>query len=288
MSGDVVATSLAELEAIIERGRQTFIEVGNALMEIRDRRLYRETHATFEAYCWERWGWTRRIGYNYIEAAQVASNVLSTAQSAPSLTQAVALAPLPPEQQREVAQRVDFATATVSDVRLEVQREKWKYIHSSESNEWYTPATYIESARAVMGGIDVDPASNPTANKIIGATTFYTNVTNGLDKDWPGRVWLNPPYGREQAAFIERLMQQFTDGITEQAVVLVNAHATETTWFAPLWNHMLCFTNHRINYYGTSGSGSTHGSVFIYLGPNRDAFLREFDKWGYLVVRVWP
>jgi hypothetical protein len=49
---------LAELEIVLEqsdRGR------GLALREIRDDRLYREAHATFEAYCQERWG----IGRNY-------------------------------------------------------------------------------------------------------------------------------------------------------------------------------------------------------------------------------
>ena len=38
------------LEAIIERGQQTFIEVGNALMEIRESRLYLENYPTFEDY----------------------------------------------------------------------------------------------------------------------------------------------------------------------------------------------------------------------------------------------
>jgi hypothetical protein len=39
-----------ELENVIERGLSTFVEVGNALLEIRDSKLYRETHPTFEAY----------------------------------------------------------------------------------------------------------------------------------------------------------------------------------------------------------------------------------------------
>ena len=42
---------LAELELVIERGLKTFVEVGAALLGIRDGRLYRETHATFEDYC---------------------------------------------------------------------------------------------------------------------------------------------------------------------------------------------------------------------------------------------
>lgn len=117
MGEAVVVRSLAECEAVIERGRRTFIEVGKALTEIRDQSLYRETHATFEDYCRERWGWTRRVGYQYIEAAQVAANVQLTTQTPPGLTQAVVLAPLSPEQQREVAATIDFSTATVKEVR---------------------------------------------------------------------------------------------------------------------------------------------------------------------------
>jgi hypothetical protein len=162
----------------------------------------------------------------------------------------------------------------------------WQNIHQSKSNEWYTPPEYIASVRAVMGGIDVDPASNLSANEIIGAAVYYTTETDGLASDWPGRVYLNPPWGGRQAEFISRLLDQFSRGITEQALVLVNAHATETTWFAPLWDHTLCFTNHRINFYGGDGSGSTHGSVFVYLGDQADVFVREFDKWGFVVKRV--
>ncbi len=50
------ATRLAELEEQISSGLATFVAVGQALLEVRDRRLYRQTHATFEAYCRERWG----------------------------------------------------------------------------------------------------------------------------------------------------------------------------------------------------------------------------------------
>lgn len=188
----------------------------------------------------------------------------------------------------------DFLAGEVSvreayvETRHRVEPERWQNIHLSESNEWYTPGEYIESVRAVMGGIDVDPASNPQANETVGAATYYTSETDGLAHEWPGRVWLNPPWGGQQSEFVARLVQQFSDGITTEAVVLVNAHATETTWFAPLWDHVMCFTDHRINFYGTAGIGSTHGSVFVYLGQNRDAFVREFARWGYTVERVWP
>ena len=47
--------TLAECEDVINRGLATFVEVGNALLRIRDERLYRAEFGTFEAYCRQRW-----------------------------------------------------------------------------------------------------------------------------------------------------------------------------------------------------------------------------------------
>jgi len=67
--------SLPDLEAVIERGQQTFYEVGAALLTIRERRLYRDTHATFEDYCRERWDFSRQRAHQLIQASEVAAMV---------------------------------------------------------------------------------------------------------------------------------------------------------------------------------------------------------------------
>lgn len=72
---DVVMTSLADHESVIERGLTTFIEVGNALLAIRDGRLYRESHSTFEDYCRERWGWERAHAYRLMTGAETAARL---------------------------------------------------------------------------------------------------------------------------------------------------------------------------------------------------------------------
>jgi len=48
--------NLDHLEAVVAPGLDTYTEVGDALAEIRDRHLYRDSHPTFEAYARERWG----------------------------------------------------------------------------------------------------------------------------------------------------------------------------------------------------------------------------------------
>ncbi len=63
---------LGALEKRIERGISTFVEVGESLMEIRDNRLYRDSYATFDAYCRARWNFDRGRAYQLIGAAEVA------------------------------------------------------------------------------------------------------------------------------------------------------------------------------------------------------------------------
>jgi hypothetical protein len=67
--------ALSTAEATIEGGLGTFVEVGTALLQIRDKKLYRESHRTFEDYCGERWGMSRRYAYNQIEAAEICAQL---------------------------------------------------------------------------------------------------------------------------------------------------------------------------------------------------------------------
>ena len=66
---------LAHLERIIEAGLQTFYDVGGALMEIREGRLYRQTHRSFEAYTKERWGMGKSRAHQLIEAASTVAAI---------------------------------------------------------------------------------------------------------------------------------------------------------------------------------------------------------------------
>ena len=97
---DLVTCSLADCEAVIERGLGTFIEVGAALAEIRDAGLYREGFETFEDYCRDRWDFSRPRAYQLIDAAEMSTTVDT---ALPSERVARELAPLrdEPEQLRE-------------------------------------------------------------------------------------------------------------------------------------------------------------------------------------------
>jgi hypothetical protein len=94
---------LASYEAVIESGLRTFADVGNALLAIREGRLYRATHGTFEDYCRERWGMSKPYATQMIQAGRVVSNLRAVAIATIPANEAQArpLAALPDDEQAE-------------------------------------------------------------------------------------------------------------------------------------------------------------------------------------------
>ncbi len=108
--------SLARNEHVIETGLFYFFEVGSALLAIRDSKLYRGTHATFEAYCSDMWGMSKPRAYQLIDAAKVKDNLLSTSVDLPATeSQTRPLCSLPPDQQASAWQK---AVDTVPDGKV--------------------------------------------------------------------------------------------------------------------------------------------------------------------------
>ena len=162
-------------------------------------------------------------------------------------------------------------------------------LNSSETAEWYTPSEVTEAARAVMGGIDLDPASCAFAQKTVQATKFYSAEDDGLAQPWSGRIFLNPPYGAACPKFVAKALEEFEAGSVTAAVLLLNGYSYDTRWFRPLWRHLLAFGDGRVSFYnplGEPGRPST-ASVFVYLGPDWQRFAEVFGKFGAVVAR-WP
>jgi len=156
----------------------------------------------------------------------------------------------------------------------------------SLKNEWSTPSIYIEAARSVMASIDLDPATNERAQAIIKATIFYTAETNGLQHEWHGRVWLNPPYSNGlMQQFIKKFLDEFEAGRILEAIVLTHNN-TDTAWWQSLANKCaaVCFPRGRIAFDDGSGrSNPTQGQSFFYFNQydnDFDLFCGIFKKFG--------
>ena len=78
------------------------------------------------------------------------------------------------------------------------------------SVEWYTPRWLTDE----LGYFDLDPCSASKDPNLNHACTNYriSEGMNGLEEPWSGRVWLNPPYGRNLPYWLEK-MARHNDGI---------------------------------------------------------------------------
>lgn len=121
------------LELRVERA---FYEAGCALRELRDRRLYRSTHKSWEAYCLDRFGYGRDSADLKILAAEVVDNLnylpTNGRQILPTNERQVRpLTNLEPDEQRQVWDKaVESAGGKVPSGRVVkgiVERLKEKY-----------------------------------------------------------------------------------------------------------------------------------------------------------------
>ncbi len=156
----------------------------------------------------------------------------------------------------------------------------------SISNEWHTPPQYIKAVEEVLGVIELDPASSHIANNTVKAQVYFTEDDDGLSRDWYGKVFLNPPYGKYTSHFAEKLYDSYGSTVQE-AIMLVNSRATDADWFQPCFEGIICFTDHRIDFDSPHEklTASTHGSCFVYFGDNEREFASVFSKFGSIVKR---
>lgn len=123
---------LTKCEIVIENGLRTFVDVGTALLEIRDERLYRKDFETFEDYCRGRWNMVRQHANRLIAAAETIGYLEPIGSILPtSEWQTRPLTQLEPEEQRQAWQRViekapatGITAALVLQAAREINREK--------------------------------------------------------------------------------------------------------------------------------------------------------------------
>lgn len=172
--------------------------------------------------------------------------------------------------------------------------------HSSESAEWYTPREYVEAARSVMGGIDLDPASDREANKTVKAANFYTAGDDGLSQSWAGRLLLNPPGGKNASGgLVAQFWRKLIESEDVSEVVWIG-YSLEQLQVLQVGNRVspvdfsMCIPRKRIAF-GSSPAlmqqraeagktstarSPTHANYITYCGPNQQRFADVFGRFG--------
>lgn len=99
-------------------------------------------------------------------------------------------------------------------------------LFSSASNDWETPLDVFEALNTEFH-FTLDPCATDENHK---CRRYYTKEQNGLTKSWNGeRVYCNPPYGREIAAWVKKSYEESRSPDT--TVVMLVPARTDTRWF---------------------------------------------------------
>jgi hypothetical protein len=164
--------------------------------------------------------------------------------------------------------------------------------HSSASNEHYTPGHVVESARLVLGGFDLDPASCSVANQVVRAEKYYTIEDDGLAIQWHGRVFLNPPGGKlkrvgdrwvpikdgpaesSMAVWWDYLAGEYLARRVTSAIFVaftLEILRISQAWRMPIQRGHRCYPKDRLRF---TGGSPTHANVIVYLPPHdaKDSF----------------
>jgi phage N-6-adenine-methyltransferase len=189
----------------------------------------------------------------------------------------------------KVASEWDASVPLSKADAVEISRRMWGHdtvrgTTGTGENEWFTPEQYVEAARSVLGEIDLDPASHAVAQQTVLAARFFTREDDSLCRDWHGRVWLNPPYARDEIGrFVDKLIAEIECGNTTAAIMLTHNY-TDTEWFhaAVPAASAVCFTLGRVRFVKLDGSlaNPTQGQAFFYYGSDVDAFMSRFAQFG--------
>lgn len=160
---------------------------------------------------------------------------------------------------------------------------KQGFTHENKINksvEWYTPPWIFEYLGVRF---DLDPCS-PEKDKVtwIPAENRYTIKDDGIKKDWFGRVWLNPPYGKHTSEWLRKMH------LHRNGIALVFAR-TDCKWFHDyvVAADAILFLQGRVKFVDgdrlTKGSGAGSGSMLVAWGADNVVALKKFIAAGFLV-----
>lgn len=122
---------------------------------------------------------------------------------------------------------------------------------SMGSDTWLTPPEWISA----LGPFDLDPCC-PPAMPWTTAARMLTKAEDGLTAPWAGRVWLNPPFGREAASWLTRL------ALHGNGIALIPARTETAMFYDSIWPNAdsICFVKGRPHFHYPDGKRAAFNS----------------------------
>lgn len=149
---------LKAAECTIAGGWETFVKVGQALAKIRDERLYREQHKSFEAYTRDKWQYGKAYASRLIGAAETVEDLKPTGEKTLPVNEAQVrpLLALPREKRPEAWKKIieqaggkKLTARLVSQIASDLQggkKPKTKKAKRASASDWQKVSEAVENA----------------------------------------------------------------------------------------------------------------------------------------------
>ena len=135
---------------------------------------------------------------------------------------------------------------------------------SSASGDWETPQGLFDELNKEFG-FTLDACATPLNTK---CPLFYSEES--LDRTWPGRVFVNPPYGREIGKWVSHAYTESQCCIGNEVVVMLLPSRTDTAWFHEyvLRADEIRFIRGRLKFSGWHTSAPFPAMVVVFRGKS--------------------
>jgi len=192
------STDLHALESIITNGRRTFLEVGTALIRIREAKLYKMTHSSWESWCQDKWWASKRHADRQIAAVQLVMESNRLGHDVPTAEHARELARAPVEarhlvvaEAQSAAEADGVASPTVRHMREAVDRVTDTKANPARLQTRRTPRWLFDFLDDRFGPFQLDAFAEP--NNAL-CDNFYTKEQDGSVQPWADVTFGNPEF----------------------------------------------------------------------------------------------
>jgi len=133
---------------------------------------------------------------------------------------------------------------------------------SSKTDLWATPQEFFDKYNALYA-FNLDVCANKDNAK---CSKFFSIEDNGLEQEWSGSCWMNPPYGREIIHWMRKAYESSLCGAT--VVCLVPARTDTKWWHEYAMKGDIEFIRGRLKFGGSKNSAPFPSAVVVFRNNN--------------------
>lgn len=130
---------------------------------------------------------------------------------------------------------------------------------SSASAEWSTPQALFDELDRIFGGFTLDPCATAENAK---CPRFFSREDDGLNQAWSGKVFMNPPYGREIGQWVKKAWAESLKGAL--VVCLLPARVDTRWWHDYAIKGQVHFLRGRLKFGGCPNSAPFPSALVIF------------------------